>query len=92
MVLPDSMRAVALRLGLIVAPYQSELGFTVLRENDDRYSVFVLNSGEWSIYRAAAYSQKAEAAQLHSRRPCGRILGLLSHGIAPRDLRAILTR
>lgn len=51
--LPDSMRAVALRLGLIVAPYQSELGFTVLRENDDRYFVFVLNSGEWSIYRAA---------------------------------------
>ena len=45
MVLPDSMRAVALRLGLIVAPYQSELGFTVLRENDDRYFVFVLNSG-----------------------------------------------
>jgi len=50
--LPDAMRAVALKLGLTVVPYQSELGFTVLRENDDRFFVLVLNSGEWSIYQA----------------------------------------
>lgn len=51
--LSDAMRSVARKAGLIVVPYQSQLGFTALRENDDRYFVFVLNSGEWSIYRAA---------------------------------------
>ena len=50
--LSDAMRAVARELGVIVIPYESDLGFTALRENDDRYVVFVLNSGEWSIYRA----------------------------------------
>jgi hypothetical protein len=51
--LSDAMRSVARKVGLIVVPYQSQLGFTAVRENDDRYFVFVLNSGEWSIYRAA---------------------------------------
>jgi hypothetical protein len=50
--LSDEMRSVAHKLGLIVVPYQNELGFTAVRESDDRYFVFVLNSGEWSIYRA----------------------------------------
>jgi hypothetical protein len=50
--LSDAMRAVARKVGLIVVPYQNDLGFTAVRENDDRYFVFVLNSGEWSIYRA----------------------------------------
>jgi hypothetical protein len=51
--LSDAMRSVARKVGLIVVPYQNELGFTAVREDDDRYFVFVLNSGEWSIYRAA---------------------------------------
>lgn len=51
--LSDAMQSVARRLGLSVVPYQSDLGFTAVRENNDRFFVFVLNSGEWSIYRAA---------------------------------------
>ena len=51
--LPDAMRSVARDAGLDVVPYQSELGFTAIRENDDRYFVFALNTGEWMIYRAA---------------------------------------
>ena len=51
--LSDAMRSVARKVGLVVVPYQSQLGFTAVRENDDRYVIFVLNSGEWSIYRAA---------------------------------------
>jgi len=50
--LSDAMRSVARKVGLSVAPYQSDLGFTAVRENDDRFFIFVLNSGEWSIYRA----------------------------------------
>src|ERR1044071_58932 len=51
--LSDAMQSVARRLGLSLVPYQSDWGFTAVRENDDRFFVFVLNSGEWSIYRAA---------------------------------------
>ena len=51
--LSDAMQSVARRLGLSVGPYQSDWGFTAVRENDDRFFVFVLNSGELSIYRAA---------------------------------------
>lgn len=51
--LSDAMRSVARKAGLSVVPYQNDLGFTAVCENDDRFFVFVLNSGEWSIYRAA---------------------------------------
>jgi|SRR5690349_3977839 hypothetical protein len=51
--LSDEMRSVARKVGLTVAPYQSELGFTALRETDGGHLVFVLNTGEWMIYRAA---------------------------------------
>jgi hypothetical protein len=51
--LSDQMRLVARDIGLTIAPYQSELGFIALRETDARYLVFVLNTGEWMIYRGA---------------------------------------
>ena len=40
--LSDAMRVVVRKLGLVVIPYESKLGFTALRENEDRYFVFVL--------------------------------------------------
>ena len=51
--LSDAMRAVARDAGLDLVPYQSDLGFTAIRESDDRYFVFVLNTGEWMVYQAA---------------------------------------
>jgi hypothetical protein len=51
--LSDEMRSIARDASLAVVPYQSDLGFTAVRENDNRYFVFVLNTGEWMIYRAA---------------------------------------
>ena len=51
--LSDAMQSVARKVGLSVVPYQNDLGFTAVRENGDRFFVFVLNSGEWSIYWAA---------------------------------------
>ena len=48
----DAMRSAAWSAGLTVVPYESDLGFTAVRENDGGYFVFVLNSGEWMIYRA----------------------------------------
>ena len=50
--LSDIMRSVARNAGLTVVPYESDLGFTVVREDDDRYFCFVLNSGEWQVHRA----------------------------------------
>jgi hypothetical protein len=50
--LSDIMRSVARNVGVTVVPYESDLGFTVVREDDDRYFVFVLNSGEWQVHRA----------------------------------------
>src|SRR6266404_6290251 len=51
--LSNKMRSVARDVGLTIAPYQSELGFTAVREHDGRHLVFVLNTGEWMIYQAA---------------------------------------
>ena len=51
--LSDKMRSVARDVGLTIAPYQSELGFTAVREHDGGHLVFVLNTGEWMIYQAA---------------------------------------
>jgi hypothetical protein len=42
--LSDAMRSVARDAGLDVVPYQSDLGFTAIRESDDRYFVFILNT------------------------------------------------
>src|ERR1044071_1387664 len=38
--------------GLTIVPYQSDLGFTAVYENESRCFVFVLNTGEWMIYQA----------------------------------------
>ena len=38
----DAMRSVARIAGLAVVPYESDLGFTVFREDDDLYFFFVL--------------------------------------------------
>src|SRR5436189_6451123 len=51
--LSDEMRSAARDVGLTIVPYQSELGFTAVREDDGRHLVFVLNTGEWMIYQAA---------------------------------------
>jgi hypothetical protein len=51
--LSNKMRSVARDVGLTIAPYQSELGFTAVHEHDGRHLVFVLNTGEWMIYQAA---------------------------------------
>jgi len=48
--LSDAMRSVARDAGLDVVPYQSDLGFTAIRESDDRYFMFILNTGEWMVY------------------------------------------
>ena len=50
--LSDEMRQVARDAGLSIVPYQSDLGFTAVRENENRCFVFVLNTGEWMIYGA----------------------------------------
>jgi hypothetical protein len=50
--LSDKMRSVTRDVGLTIAPYQSELGFTAVHEHDGRHLVFVLNTGEWMIYQA----------------------------------------
>ena len=41
--LSDAVRSVARNAGLAVVPYESHLGFTVIREDDDLYFFFVLN-------------------------------------------------
>ena len=51
--LSDAVRSVARNAGLAVVPYESDLGFTVFREDDDLYFFFVLNSGEWQVHRAS---------------------------------------
>ena len=91
--LSDAMRAVALKLGLVVVPYQSELGFTVLRANDDRFFVFVLNSGEVEHLpgRRCRSRRKRKRPSFIRDGLAGRILSLLSHGIPPRDQRSNLT-
>jgi hypothetical protein len=50
--LSDTMQSIARNAGLTVVPYASDLGFTAVREDDDRYFIFVLNSGEWQLHRA----------------------------------------
>ena len=50
--LSDEMRQVARDAGLSIVPYQSDLGFTAVRKNENRCFVFVLNTGEWMIYGA----------------------------------------
>jgi len=51
--LSNAMRSVARDAGLVIADYRDALGFTAVREDSDRYFVFVLNSGEWLVYRSA---------------------------------------
>ena len=60
--LSDMMRSVARNAGLTVVPYESDLGFTALREDDDRYFVFVLNSGEWQVNEAATATMVASGS------------------------------
>ena len=42
--LSDQMRSVARDVGLTIAPYQSELGFTAVCEHGGGHLVFVLNT------------------------------------------------
>jgi hypothetical protein len=51
--LSDEMRSAARDVGLTIVPYQSELGFTGVREDQGQHLIFVLNTGEWMIYQAA---------------------------------------
>jgi hypothetical protein len=60
--LSDAMRSVARNAGLAVVPYENDLGFTVIRENDDLYFVFVLNSGEWQVHRASDATMMASGS------------------------------
>ena len=84
--LPDAMRSVARDAGLDVVPYQSDLGFTAIRESDDRYFVFVLNTGEWMIYRAADVvllaSGTGPASFIPALRHCFEVPEIVSHAAA----------
>jgi len=60
--LSDAMRSDARNAGRAVVPYESDLGFTVLREDDDRCFAFVLNSGEWQVYRASDATMMASGS------------------------------
>src|SRR5258708_12265519 len=44
----DAMRIVARETGFTIVDHA--LGFTALRENDDRHLLFCLSTGEWSIF------------------------------------------
>ena len=84
--LSDATRSVARKIGLVVVPCQSQLGFTAARENDDRF-VFVLNSGEWSIYRAADVALAESGSGPASFETALRLhLRLPSRRTVPRDL------
>jgi len=48
------MRSAAREAGLVIADYKSEIGFTAVREDDGRYFIFALNSGEWELRDAAS--------------------------------------
>ena len=50
----DAMRIVARETGFTIVDHA--LGFTALRENDDRHLLFCLATGEWSIFNG----QKAQ--------------------------------
>jgi hypothetical protein len=60
--LSDKMRQMARDAGLSIVPYQSDLGFTAIRENDGRCFVFALNTGEWMIYGAVDVSLMASGS------------------------------
>ena len=60
--LSDEMRQVAREARLSIVPYQSDLGFTAVREDDGRCFVFVLNTGEWMIYDAVDVSLLASGS------------------------------
>ena len=46
----DAMRIVARETGFTIVDHA--FGFTALREGDDRYLLFCLSTGEWSIYHS----------------------------------------